>query len=232
MAGEGGHRTALCHGSDRLNPTAPRRDLFVLVADADCQQTMRSLLAAPARLGIRPVTFGVQRHPQRDPGCRRRASEFLRPFLKRMCRAVVVFDRHGCGDSRAGAAIEESVERDLAANGWRGRSRVIVIEPELETWLWTGSPQVSAALGWGQDYVGLRSRLEAAGLWGKHLPKPDDPKRAATAAIRWAPAPRKLRRSAAWFGSLAGRMPLEQCRDPSFRRLRETLQAWFPPESE
>jgi len=42
------------------------KDLLLYVADADAQAFMNSLLHKPLALGIRQITFDIERHPQRD----------------------------------------------------------------------------------------------------------------------------------------------------------------------
>ncbi len=141
---------------------------------------------------------------------------------------MVIFDRKGCGDDSTRAHIQATVLDEIERNGWSGRSAVIVVEPELETWLWTHSPEVSAALGWGEDFRKLRTFLDASGLWPKSSAKPLDPKKTAAVAIREAPVRRKPRRSTAWFADLARRIPLDGCRDLAFQELLTTLRTWFP----
>jgi hypothetical protein len=54
------------------------KDLIVLVADADMEAAVRGLLSRPSALGIRPISFDVKRHVQRDAGCRSGAHDLLR----------------------------------------------------------------------------------------------------------------------------------------------------------
>ena len=63
-------------------------DLFVLAADLDMANALEGLLSRPRDLGIRDVTFVVQRHPGRDGGCRTGSVEFLRPYLERHDHAI------------------------------------------------------------------------------------------------------------------------------------------------
>ena len=45
-------------------------DLVVLVPDLDLSGTVRCLLNRPESIGIRPVSFSVNRHLRREAGCR------------------------------------------------------------------------------------------------------------------------------------------------------------------
>lgn len=207
------------------------RDLVVLVPDSDIEQTVRGLLPRVGNLGIRPLDWTVARHPDRDPGCRVRAAQLLRPYLSSFGYALVVFDRDGSGSDRPREVIQNRVEEELFSNGWMDRAKAIVIEPELEAWLWSGSPLVSDELGWGSDYRGLRRHLTSVNLWPEDNPKPPDPKRAAREAMRVARVRRRARRSPAKFRRLASQVDatvLGSCRDPAFGELIETLRRWFP----
>ena len=206
-----------------------RRDLYVLVADQDMLETMTSLLSRPESLAIRRISYAVDKHLQRDAGCRTDAARRLRPFIRDCRYALVVFDKHGCGrDDYSREDIQIEVETDLSDNGWQDRSRAIVIEPELEAWVWSASNHVPRTLGWDNNYDELKQWLEDIDLWPPGAPKPSDPKEAMRAALR----EKKRRVSSALFGRLAGSVTLRGCEDPAFTELVDTLRSWFPPEFE
>lgn len=200
------------------------KDLYVLVADQDMVQTMEALLNRSEGLGIRPISYAIAKHMQRDPGCRTGASHYLRDRIHEYGHALVIFDKNGCGDHSEREEIQRKVEIDLAANGWRGRSKAVVIDPELENWVWNGSNRVPRILGWSGHYGKLRDWLEAEDLWPPSSAKPPEPKKAMRAALR------KGRQSvsARLFGQLAKSTTLRHCKDPAFAELRDTLQSWFP----
>lgn len=204
-------------------PDEPGR-LIVLVADRDIEETLKKVLDRPECLGMRPVVFECRRHPNRDAGCRANAAEFLRPFLNRFSHALVVFDREGCGSSQPRDVIEQAVESELARNGWEARGKVVVIDPELEGWLWSDSPAVLRGLGWNQGYGELRSWLEEEEVWGHSAAKPDEPKTALNRTLQRT----RRRRSARLYGEIAAGVALTRCQDPAFRRLKTVLQVWFP----
>ena len=202
-------------------------DLFVLAADLDMAETMRALLNRHEDLGIRQIGSSVDKHREHDPGCRSDPVTPLRPYIGRFAYALVIFDREGCGRERASREqIQADVEQNLARNGWQDRSKVIVIEPELESWVWVRSSRVANALGWRRSYDELRTWLGRRGLWEAATAKPQNPKEAYRAALREG----RKRPSAALFGELAANVPLRRCRCPAFNELRRTLQGWFPPE--
>ena len=165
--------------------TREPRDVVVLVPDLDIAGTVEGLLRRPESIGTRPVSFSIARHLRRDSGCRARAAERLREYIRDHRYAIVLFDKHGCGDPRESRkSIQAEVEQRLSRNGWPDRCRAVVIEPELEAWIWTESRQVPSALGWRGDYRSLRDWLTSAGLWSPDTPKPADPKGALKAVLK------------------------------------------------
>ena len=205
----------------------PRR-LIALVADRDIQETLTELFRRPESLGVRRFGFEITRHPGRDGGCRADAANFLRQHLRTFHHALVVFDRHGCGSNVSREEIETTVQQDLHRNGWEHRCRAVVIDPELEAWVWSGSRVVSEALGWGHRYNELLSWLTENGLWHEECPKPIDPKQAMGRALEGAPPATRQRRSARVFGEIAAEVSFAGCQDAAFQKLLSTLREWFP----
>lgn len=201
------------------------KDLYVLVADQDMAETLKAVLNRPKSLGIQRVQHEVTRHVQRDAGCRADASRRLRPYLDQYRKAIVVFDKHGCGREDASREhVQMDVERDLENNGWAGdRAKVIVIEPELEAWIWTGSPHVARILGWEGEYHDLKAWLVKRRLWVEDNAKPTDPKTAMKAVLRET----STAHSAALFGDLAKRTTWSGCQCPAFAELKSVLKRWF-----
>lgn len=202
------------------------KDLWILVADADIEATMRGLLThRQAALGIRSIEFTIMRHLQRDPGCRRQAVSTARGYLNDHKYALVLFDKVGSGDEGAERQrIQHAVEGDLRRSGWGNRSKAIVIEPELETWVWSASANVGKVLGWNEGTGVLRDWLRDHHLWPEDEAKPPDPK----SALRRAMRVKNRSPTAVTFMTLARRVGLSACEDPAFREVRETLQGWFP----
>lgn len=202
------------------------KDLWILVADADIEATMHGLLTQrQAALGIRRIEFTITRHLRRDPGCRRQAVSTARGYVNDHNYALVMFDKVGSGDEGAERQrIQNDVERDLHHNGWENRSKAVVIDPELETWVWSTSAHVGKVLGWNEGTEALRDWLREHHLWPDDEAKPPDPK----SALRRAMRERHRRPTAATFKTLARKVGLRTCRDPAFREVRETLKGWFP----
>jgi hypothetical protein len=201
-------------------------DLIIVVPDADMEAALRALLSRPTALGIRQITFDVKRHLQRDAGCRSGAHDYLRLWLKDFRYAMVIFDHEGCGrEIKPRDIVEIEVERRLEANGWHGRCAVIVIAPELESWVWSDSPVVDDVLGWSGRNPVLREWVHfKTNFWQGENKKPQRPKEAFEAALRAVRTPR----SSTLFEELGREVSVERCIDPSFIKLRDVLCGWFP----
>lgn len=206
----------------------PQRDLIVLTACKDSEYALRGLLARPERIGIRQVEADFRVHPQKDNGCRSNPEGILRSQARLYRYALIVFDRDGSGEEKAGTASEvaERVEERLGKNGWeKGRVRAVVIEPELEAWVWSDSPQVEQILGWAGQDPGLRRWLESEGFLVPGQLKPHPPKDAVLGALAKVNKPR----SARIYQELAETVSFRRCEDAAFARLLEILRVWFAP---
>ena len=202
-------------------------DLVLLVADKNMQFAVEGLLRRPERLGIRLIVFVVHVHPHRDPGCFLAAHKFLEPMVRQYAHALVVFDRMGCGrEKRSRSVLENSVQKRLSRAGWKDRARAIVIDPELEQWVWIDSPEVPECLGWAGRQPDLHAWLTTNGLWAENAMKPSDPKIAVQRALEKVRRPR----SSSIYRKMAERVDFGSCSDAAFHKLRITLQEWFPPE--
>ena len=199
------------------------KDCIILVADLDTENAIGGLLTRPQALGCRDFTFDLFRHPQRDPGVRLEAGKFIQPFATAYERAVLILDRHGSGaDAKPPEEIERDVENALPPE-WQNRAVAIVIDPELEAWIWSDSPEVDRALGWQGRMPSLRQWLVSENLAPPGA-KPADPKLAYQRALIQA----GKTRSASLFNSLGQTVSTRRCSDRAFVKFRDTLSAWFP----
>lgn len=204
----------------------PQIDLVLLLADKNIEGAVTALLKSRCQaLRIRTVNFKAITHPNHDPGCLNQSSALLATY-RSLCRhALVVFDREGCGRDLAREDLEKLVEAELAKSGWDNRGVAIVIDPELENWVWGPSPHVASALGWTDDRGDLKEWLVSHGwLPSLEATKPRRPKEAVDAVMKLVDAPR----SSAIYQAIAEKVSVQLCTDPAFVKLRETLQGWFP----
>jgi hypothetical protein len=201
----------------------PESDLVILVPDKNLESTISGLLSRTQSLQILPLRFKTHIHIERDPGCCHRGHDFLRAMVGRYKHGLILFDRHGCGqDELSREALEKAVEDRLNSSGWENRARCIVIDPELEIWVWADSPHVANSLGWS-DRQSLRDWLNQQDLWPSGAIKPPDPKLAVERALREVRKPR----SSSIYEGLARSVGLQRCTDSAFLKLREILQTWF-----
>lgn len=201
-----------------------QKDLVVLVPDKNMASAVTGILSRRESLTIRSVSAEIVVHPERDPGCRLKSQQLLAVFRNMCAYAIVMFDKKGCGAEQSSReSLETEVEAGLRRAGWRERSAAVVIDPELEAWVWSDSPHVDACLGWAGRTPGLRDSLQHMGLLGEGQMKPQSPKEAMEKALRLVRKPR----SSSIYQALAERVSLDRCRDPSFARFREILGGWF-----
>jgi len=203
------------------------KELIVLVADKSMRESVKALLGRHQSLGIRPLSpadYDVVVQINYDSSVVLSAHEFLRSQSYRYRYAMVLCDRHGCGrEDQSREELEADLEDRLRHSGWEGRSAAVVIDPELENWLWTDSPHVEEALGWKGRRPGLREWMREKGFWAEDRAKPDAPQRCLDEALYCVQKPR----SSALFRAVAERVSLRRCQDPAFVKLARTLRSWF-----
>lgn len=203
---------------------AMTRDLIVLVPDRNMEFAVKGLLGRQAALRIRTVSHDVLVHPEHDPGCLMHGPELLRAFAGRYAHALVMLDRHGCGrDEYPCDRLERDIEDRLSVSGWEDLAAAVVLDPELETWVWSDSAHVTRVLGWEGREPGLVSWLRERGFLAPGDMKPRRPKEAMEEALRLA----RKARSSAIYRDLAQSVSLAGCRDRAFLRLRHVLSTWF-----
>jgi len=114
------------------------KDLLVLVADADALAFLRAVLLRSEALGIRAITFDIDRHPLRDAGMVQTGAELARMRKGRYEKLLLVWDHHGSGKERRKTPGEAAAEMQAKLDDftWRDNSAVTVLVPELEQWLW------------------------------------------------------------------------------------------------
>lgn len=95
--------------------------------------------------------------PGRDPGVFLRAHELLRLYEGEYAHAVVMLDAAWEGSPGADA-IREALTTRLKSR-WDSFT-VVVIDPELEAWIWQDSPHVAQTLNFPSDF---RAILERSG---------------------------------------------------------------------
>ncbi|GIW95328.1 MAG: hypothetical protein KatS3mg110_3369 [Pirellulaceae bacterium] len=149
----------------------------------------------------------------------------MQPFLNRADFCLVVLDHEGSGqEERPAHKVKEDLKQRLEKSGWQDRAQVLVLTPELETWVRSDSPHVPDVLGWAKRRPSLRQWLRDQGRWPESRPKPSRPKECLEVVLREV----RVRRSSAIYRQLAERVGLERCQDPAFLEFKQIVQRWFP----
>jgi hypothetical protein len=206
--------------------------LYILVADLDIENVVRSLIDRLARKGsISLPDYEIEKHPNSDPGCFAEGASFLMEasVRGRFQHLLIMFDREGCGkENWTAEGIADDLKKRLLQSGWEeNRVACIVLDPEVENWIWTESTHTAQAMGWGNDLAGLKKWLrEDRKFRFQENGKPERPKEAALAATK-----EKRVRFNRVHQEIAQNASLERCTDPSFLHFKETLLRWFPADA-
>lgn len=205
------------------------KDLLVYVADADAQGFVRSLLNRPRALGIRAISFGIERHPQHDAGMVQSGPELARMHKRQFAKALLVWDHHGSGRDHKLKPIQASqeVQARLDLFTWKDNSATAVLVPELECWLWCCENAVLTHVGITQAEFEAWARERDRQLGGTLAElKVRDPKKLFEQLMR-----ERLRRTISPrdfedIGQKASIAALLKC--DSFAAVLGILRTWFP----
>lgn len=204
------------------------KDLLVYVADADAQAFTKAILDRPQALGIRPISFDIERHPLRDSGMVQSGAELARMKQGRYQKALLMWDHHGSGRDHKNtpAEVQIEIQSKLDAFSWSGNSATIVLVPELEQWLWFCETALVShcriTIQQLEEWVGERASKLTTTIAAL---KQHQPKELFEYVMR-----ERLRRtiSPRDFDEIGKRASVNSLRNcPSFLAISETLQAWF-----
>jgi hypothetical protein len=210
-------------------------DLLFMVADTNMREALSGFLERQAVhqiIGCRAIDFDARRDikvakGQNDPGLFTRANELLRPFSRAYCHAVVVVDEEWDGSPGA-AVIQSQLDGHLTDVGWGPPDGLsLVVQPEVDNWLWSESPHSATALGW-RSWEELRPALQRNGWLEGEASKPARPREAAEWALRHGAG--NAKRSASLYRKVAGSVSVRRCVDPAVDVLLNALRRWFPAE--
>lgn len=208
------------------------RDCLFLVADSNMAHALKGFFRRDGfhlSLGCREFSIEeidiIVASAQRDSGLYVRASELLKVYRGEYHHAVVMVDAEWRGAPKP-ERIRTALEDHLRNAGWPPpQGCAIVIEPEVDNWLWTDTPHTADALRW-PSIAELRRELQEKDMWPQGAAKPPRPKEAADWAIRRKGKPR----TSAIYEQVASRVSLSRCSDPAVAALVNALRQWFPAE--
>lgn len=200
-----------------------KKDLLLLVPDKNTHFALKGALPRHEALGIRPISFEFLVHSGRDGGVRTTGAALAALKRNQFHHLLMIFDHEGCGaESMQASDLIAELERQLAPR-WGNAAGVIVIEPEVDVWMWGGDNILAELLKWSGNQ-GMRDRLRAKGFEFDANDKPVRPKEALEEILAAKAEPR----SSSLYEKIASRLSLQRCKDPAFIRLQKTLQHWFP----
>jgi len=202
------------------------KDLIILVADKNAHYCLRGALLRHQSIGIRPVEFEFRVHPERDGGARKNGAALLAIERTRFANAILMFDFEGSGASHADAvSLEEDLDRELA-KAWGGAAKAIVIDPEVDLWVWGSDNSLAGCLDWTGS-MPIRQWIESQGFKLDSNSKPVRPKEAIESVLR----KQRMPRSSSLYEAIASQISISRCVDPAAIRLREWLVGRFPKEN-
>jgi hypothetical protein len=207
------------------------RDLFILTADNTMTHVLRSFFKRSGfahSLGCGSFSIDVLADIMNIPGftdggLHTRANELLLPYLDTHRHAIIMLDKH-FGGERPANEVRTEIEENLQRSGWNTtgpEAAVVVIDPELEVWLWQDNIHVESAL---RALSGLRQKLQRDGIWPEGQAKPNQPKETMLAQIR----ANRVGTPTPAYCKIASSVSLRGCSDASFDSFRNQLQTWFP----
>ncbi len=203
------------------------KDLLLYTADADAMGFMRSILNRPKALGIRNISFDIERHPLRDSGMIQSAAELTRMKKGMYSKALLMWDHHGSGrDRHSPQVIAREVQHKLDQYTWSGNSAVTVLMPELEEWLWCCEQALARYCNISAEDLLQWTKIMA----GEHSVTVEELRRKYPKELFEHVMRDRLRRTISpkdfeKIGEIASIRSLEQCE--SFNTILVTLKMWF-----
>ena len=133
-------------------------------------------------------------------------------------------DYEGSGTNQSNAiALETELDNRLDEK-WKSKAKAIVIEPEVDVWMWGADNAIENLVGWTAPAgMSIRNWLRSRGFLIDANEKPIRPKEALEQALQVLGMPR----SSALYEEIAKKISLRRCKDAAFNRLRNQLTSWF-----
>lgn len=214
------------------------RDIIFHLADAHMEAGFRAFFARDnwhhvlgcSRFEIDPESERDinRRGGYTDGGIWKHAHSNILPFKDDYRYAVIVLD----ADFEPHPGVETlraDITKNMLGAGWaEGSFCVVVIDKELEAWLWAPNVNVAKAFG-HNDFEQMREALAQRNLWDAGAPKPNDLKAARNLAARLGG---KRTGGPIFRGVFEGisKRACDLCQENGFITMRTALQTWFPTE--
>jgi len=201
-------------------------DILLLVADKNMKYALQGVMSRPRAIGIREFSIDIRVHTLRDAGVRVSGVQALSLMKSMATHSLMVLDFEGSGASGSALELETQLRMELQKqSNWGKQGDVVVIEPELDIWIWGADNRLCELLEW-REKGSIRDWLQRKGFGFLESGKPVRPKEAFECVLRQCNQPR----SSDLYGEIAKKMGLKRCRDLSFQRLKGILLQWFSVE--
>lgn len=208
------------------------RDCMFYVADMNMAEAFKGFLTRQqfhqslgcGQFSFDPLQDLARAAGQTDGGLWRRAGGLCKGYIQTHRHLAVCLDRD-FGGSPGQTQVRQDVEMQLVEAGWnKDQIAVLVIDPELEQWIWQDSPHVESALKHSSP-PSLRQVLQNAGDWPAGQAKPNNPKEVLERLVD-----QNLRgnRSSTIYSKITSRVSVKSCSDGEFLALQAALLRWFP----
>jgi hypothetical protein len=136
---------------------------------------------------------------------------------------VVVLDVDWDG-SPCAEKITNDLTQQIRNSGWAENAfKVIVIDPELENWIWQQNIHVAKALGF-DGQTSLMADIDLQLVWPQGKVKPSEPKEIMETLLE----KNRIMRSSTLYQKITKHVSVTDCQDSAFQLLRNTLRTWFP----
>jgi hypothetical protein len=207
------------------------KDCVFLLADGNMRAAFEGFLTRPdfnRRLSCGGFEFDqntdlIVASGDNDPGLFVRGHELLRPFQHTHKHAMIVLDAQWDGSPGREAIVAHMTEQILQTGWMKDAVKVIVIDPELENWIWQRNDHVAQGLGFA-DKSFLMAEPVVREVWPDDQGKPSSPKETLEEVL-WK---QRIPRSSSIYKNITSRVSVRACRDFAFLELKDVLQTWFP----
>lgn len=208
-----------------------RRPIKFILADKNIEFTFRGFLERDAfHQSLKCSAFEFRSDQdllvavgKNDPGLYAQAGQYARGARVTHEHLVVALDADWHG-SPGPVAIRSGIEAACERETWPlADVCVVVLDPEIEEWIWQDNPNVEKAVG-HRGPENLRAKLAASDHWPTTSPKPPRPKEVLELVTRQNREPR----SSALYRKIAATVSVTKCVSPSFHHLLEALRRWYP----
>ena len=240
------------------------KPLLLFVADSECAGTLRGFFERPkfhTSLGCGPIEVDgvvfnpeqdIRVHPGHDPGMWTDPHTVLQAEHKNFQHAFIILDAAWDGAPPAEQIVSDIEGLVQARASWeRSRFEVILIQPELEAWIWQRNPHVAEAFEFtGCDaelwtflasqalrldkerkkhrFVPANPLAQLPPAWPTNQAKPENPKGLVEALAHLC----QSGPTSGIFNEISSTISVRGCKDLAFLRLRDTLRRWFPKKRE